>query len=172
MGTKISHRRLVACYSAPWMAPNRLMLLALATCVFPALAAWGCGTDANGVSECREIEFVRCEAGAYCGQFRNVSACRRFHRDHCLHGLGVSEISAVQVDACVTAIRNAGECARFWGPGAEPDQCSTNIALASSADLICEVIVEPERAQACSFLVEESSTPAPTPTSQADGGAD
>jgi hypothetical protein len=77
----------------------------------------------------------------------------------------------VQVDACVAAIRSAGECARDLGPTAEPSQCSTSIELASSSSSICDVILAPERAQACSFLVEESSTPAP-PAARGDGGAD
>jgi hypothetical protein len=134
------------------MTPNRLMV----TWVL-GLAAAGmfgaCGTDAEGVSECRDIEYVRCEAGAYCSEFRNVSACRRFTRDHCLHGLSVGDVPASQTQACVEALRRAGDCAREQGPTTDPDACASNIE--SNADTICDVVLRPELAEACAFIVPE-----------------
>jgi hypothetical protein len=130
------------------MTPNRMIILG----VLGLVAMGACGTDAVGVAECRDIENVRCEAGAYCTDFRNVSACRRFERDHCLHGLR-GEVSSSQTQACVIALRLAGECARDQGPTTEPGACTRPIE--SSAVTICDVVLQPELSRACAFLVPD-----------------
>lgn len=131
------------------MTPNRMIF----SCVLGLAAMGACGTDAVGVSECRDIENVRCEAGAYCTDFRNVSACRRFQRDHCLHGLRVDDVPPSQIQACVEALRRAGECARDQGPSTAPAECASSIE--SSAASICDVVLQPELSEACAFLVPE-----------------
>jgi hypothetical protein len=136
------------------MTPNRMIV----SWVLGLAAMGACGTDAEGVSECRDIENVRCEAGAYCTEFRNVSACRRFERDHCLHGLRVDDVSSSQTQACVEALRRAGDCARDLGPATEPAACESTIE--SSATTICDVVLQPELAEACAFLVPEEAAAA------------
>lgn len=134
------------------MTPNRIIVM-IVSCMLGLTVVGACGTDAVGVSECRDIENVRCEAGAYCTDFRNVSACRRFQRDHCLHGLRVDDVPASQTQACVEALRRAGECARDQGPLTPPGECAARIE--SSAQNVCDVVLQPELSEACAFLVPE-----------------
>ena len=134
------------------MTPNRMIVM-IVSCVLGLTAVGACGTDAVGVSECRDIEYVRCESGAYCTDFRNVSACRRFQRDHCLHGLNVDDIPPSQIQACVAALRRAGECARDQGASTAPGECASSIA--SSAQTVCDVVLQPELSEACAFLVPD-----------------
>lgn len=151
MGTKISHDDVRACYSRPLMPPIRSLRSALLGLFVPTLLVAACGTEAVGVSECRDIEDARCEAGAFCTELTDVAACRRFHRDHCLHGLGVEEVGSNQVNQCVDALRRAGECARDQGPTTEPGLCATPVP--SSAANVCDIVNAPELAEACAFLV-------------------
>jgi len=123
------------------------------SCVLGLAAIGACGTDAVGVSECRDIENVRCEAGAYCTDFRNISACRRFQRDHCLHGLRVEDIPPSQTQACIETLRRAGECARDRGPATAPGSCASSIE--SSAQNVCDVVLQPELSEDCAFLVPD-----------------
>ena len=43
-----------------------------AVCAFTLVSATGCGTDAQGVDDCREIEQARCEAAKSCGLISDV----------------------------------------------------------------------------------------------------
>src|SRR5262245_50800694 len=71
----------------------------------------GCGTDPVGVDDCRSIEQARCEAAKPCGLITDVSACQRFYRDECLHGLAVSSSpGSTEVEKCAAAVRAAGRC--------------------------------------------------------------
>jgi hypothetical protein len=125
--------------------------------------AYGCGTDAVGVEDCRQIEQARCDAGAACGLVKDLDACKRFYRDHCLHGLAIEDSPGpTRVKACVTALTAAAECARINGPEAPIATCGDQIgrigvtALAS----VCEVVSRPEQTEPCRFLVPD--TPPPT----------
>lgn len=128
----------------------------------------GCGTDAKGVEECRDIEFARCAAAAPCGIVPDVAACQRFYRDHCLHGMAVDPPAPDIVEACVKTIEAAGACA-----SASPDGVDATIAScdndelleASGASLACDIVRHPEYADNCDFL-----TPAPPPVGN-EGGA-
>ena len=133
-----------------------------------ASAASGCGTDAVGIEDCRQIEQARCDAGAACGMVKDADACKRFYRDHCLHGLAIPDSPGpTRIKACVTAITAAGQCARTLGPGAPITDCSNaaEIGLTALASA-CEVINRPEQTEPCRFLVPD--TPPPTP----DAGPD
>jgi hypothetical protein len=125
-----------------------------------ATVALGCGTDAVGVGDCRELERARCAAGPACG-FPDVEACERYERDHCLHGLPLESISAGQIDACVLDIQRAGQCAASEGPATAANACATPVALVAVATA-CDVVRSPERAQSCSFL-GPSAGPVPPP---------
>jgi hypothetical protein len=130
--------------------------------------ALGCGTDAVGVGDCRELERARCAAGPACG-FRDVAACERYERDHCLHGLGLESISAGQLDGCVLDIRRAGQCAVSEGRTTPANACADPVALATEATA-CDVVRSPERAVSCSFLVPgPAPVPLPAP-SESDAG--
>src|SRR5947207_3379035 len=124
-----------------------------AVCAFTLVSAAGCGTDAQGVDDCREIEQTRCVAAKNCGLFSDVEACQRFYRDQCLHGLPVPPPGSVKLKACVDVIRAAGVCAQSQGVDAELGDCDPS--LASSAPKLtnaCDVVKEPENTVECSFL--------------------
>lgn len=113
------------------------------------LIAPGCGTDARGIDDCRNIEQARCAAAANCGGPNgtgrvvvDVDSCQRFYRDQCLHGTTTASPGAPEVDACVRAIRAAGECA-----AAEAD-CVAPLNPESA----CEKILSPELLTQCRFL--------------------
>lgn len=128
--------------------------------------AGSCGTDAVGVSECREVEQARCAAAVNCG-FPDVDACQRFYRDHCLHGVAIEDVNQVDVDSCVDTIENAGRCAAAQ-PDATPATCEVPIVTQAEVAKVCDVVLRPELASACAFL-----RPAPTPAAvpAAAGGA-
>ncbi|NOU31995.1 MAG: hypothetical protein HOO96_29170 [Polyangiaceae bacterium] len=103
-----------------------------------AIAVFGaCSGDAVGVDACRRIETARCQRAAGCGislgtplhekgdPETDVTACVRFYRDACLHGLvATAEPGGGETDACV------------------------NVILTGD----CTVVKQPEIASACSFL--------------------
>jgi hypothetical protein len=119
----------------------------------------GCGTDAVGISECREIERARCAAAPACG-FPDVAECQRYSRDHCLHGVTLESIDSVEVDACVRDIERAGRCAAAQGQNTTPATCAEAVAGAGAAPTICDVVRSPELAASCTFL-RPTLTPAP-----------
>ena len=124
--------------------------------------AGGCGTDAVGVSECREIEDARCAAAVSCG-FPDVAQCQRYYRDHCLHGVVVEDVTAVQVDACVAELGRAGRCA---AEQAAPDACSEPLGTQVAVAQVCDLVLQPELLTACAFLAavpEAQATPPPPP---------
>jgi len=134
--------------------------------------AAACGTDASGVAECRQIEQARCNAAVACG-FPDYTECRRFYRDHCLHGLAVESVNSVLVDACVAVIERAGQCASEQ-PDTAPGDCPEPIRTETEVATACDVVLQPELASACAFLEPEPvppvpPTPTPTPTPDAGG---
>lgn len=136
----------------------------------PVLLHAGCGTDSIGVEACRKIEQARCEAAAQCGLIDDVSACQRFFRDHCLHGIALAEEpGSVVEDRCVDALRLAGECAEAKGRKTAPTKCNPDLFKKADADQICELVEEPERAFQCSFL-SEVQEPKPQLVDEPDSG--
>ena len=149
-----------------------LLARGLLTALGGMLIAQGaaCGTDAEGIDECREIESARCEAGQYCENLdvTDVDACKRFYRDQCLHGMANGEKpGAPKVKKCISAIQAAGACAR------------DGIALADCLDVgpalpttitPCDVIEKPETIVACEFLFEELEIPDAGPDTSPETG--
>lgn len=125
------------------------------------LLATACGTDAAGVSECREIEQARCDAASACG-FPNVAECRLFYRDHCLHGLPSSSATATDADACVGQLLAAGQCAAALGDATAPSACDPVLETDGSAASVCDAIRSPELLTACGFLRGSSDEPEAT----------
>jgi hypothetical protein len=131
-----------------------------------------CGTKAEGISECREIEQARCSAATACG-FPDADGCQRYYRDHCLHGLSVSGISQVQVDSCAQELERAGSCAIAQGGTTAPSACAEPVVLAATASTVCDVVERPETASACAFLAPPPPpvlTPGPAEVPVVDAG--
>jgi len=125
-----------------------------AASAFTLVTAAGCGTDAKGVDDCRDIEEARCSAAKTCGVVSDVAACQRFYRDQCLHGLSVSSPGAVIVKACVATISAAGMCA-MQGVDTLLSDCAdpTLSTSAPTAQTACEIVTNPEKANPCAFLM-------------------
>lgn len=132
------------------LSPSGCCLLS-AICAFTLLAASGCGTEAQGVDACRDIEQARCSAAKSCGLIEDVDACKRFYRDQCLHGLSVKSPGSLQVGDCVATIRAAGLCAA-QDQGSKLSECDPPLGSAAADEPVCHLIDAPETASACSFL--------------------
>ena len=129
----------------------------------------GCGTDAVGVDECRQIERARCKAAEACGRVDDVKACQRFYRDQCLHGLALKNAPATRkVEACVETIELAGECAKQGAETAIAD-CAKSPTSATTLTTACDIVLSPEETAECAFLIDEEEPP---PTPDSGGSAD
>jgi len=116
----------------------------------------GCGPEPVAVDDCRAIEYARCDAGVACGFVEDAESCRRFYRDHCLHGLAAESSPGGQdVDDCIDAIALAGECA------VDDDEQTVTECLDgdsgihvvdSDVDNVCDVVRHPEGIRECDFL--------------------
>lgn len=157
-----------ACYAGlmfRWR--DALSGLASFAVLFGLVSGAGCGTDAKAVDECRDIEQARCEAGKACGLVEDVEACKRFYRDHCLHGMIVESPGQSQVDRCVETIEKAGTCAQSLGADATLEQCP-EVTTGASATLACDVVLYPENTLECDFLTPD---PVATGSGGTGGGA-
>jgi hypothetical protein len=143
----------------PWATLRPISAAALASAFgFLLPIASGCGTDAVGIEDCRQIEQARCELGAACGVVTDVDACKRFFRDHCLHGMALEDSpGTTQVKACTQAIRAGTACAQTQGPEALTAACQE--VQAPALDKVCEVVGKPEESTPCRFLVPAPPTP-------------
>jgi hypothetical protein len=125
------------------------------------LGSPGCGTDAVGIDDCRDIERARCEAAAHCGLVDDVDECQRFYRDQCLHGLSVESPGSIAVERCVEVIRLAGDCARdHGGTDADLDDCVEEPSSETvDAQTACDLVLYPERSRECRFLTPNPPEP-------------
>jgi hypothetical protein len=126
-----------------------------AACGFTFMTAAGCGTDAKGVDDCRDIEEARCSADKNCGVIMNVTECQNYYRDQCLHGLPVNPPGSAAIKACVATIHAAGLCA-LEGMDTAPSDCSAgnpSQSMMTSAKTTCEIVSNPEKTQECAFLM-------------------
>jgi len=140
-----------------------------AACVFTFMTAGGCGTDAKGVDDCRDIEEARCSADKNCGVVKDVTECQNFYRDQCLHGLPVNSPGSAAIKLCVATIHAAGVCA-LEGMDTAPSACSAgNPSAMTSAQTTCQIVANPEKTQECAFLMP--SMDAGTTASGGTGGA-
>lgn len=139
--------------------PKRLWGPALLGVAWFVSGVQGCGPEPVGVDDCRAIERARCDAAVHCGFIDDAESCRRFYRDHCLHGLVADSSPGGQdVQDCVDAITRAGECAED-----DPRQ-SVRDCLAGDSDIhvidrdiddVCDVVRHPEGIRECAFLDPE-----------------
>lgn len=138
-----------------------------AACAFALVSAEGCGTDAKGVDDCRDIEEARCAAAKNCGTVTDVDECQRFYRDQCLHGLAVSLPTSMQLKACVATINGAGMCA-MGDAATNLRDCDPSVTgSAPGAKTACDLVANPELASECSFLAPDADAG----TSGASGAA-
>ncbi len=142
----------------PW--PN--WLRAGASLSLLMLASTGaCNTGAVAVSECRELERARCDALAHCGIVEDVTACKRFVRDSCLHGIaGPKAPNANEQKACMTLITESGRCAEE-DPKMHPGDCEnledsdiSPVEGAKSARNVCELAQKPWNYVTCDYVNE------------------
>jgi len=140
-----------------------------AVCAFTLVSASGCGTDAKGIDDCRDIEQARCAAAKNCGTVSDVAECQRFYRDQCLHGLAVSLPTSTQLKQCVNTIEQAGSCA-MGDAGTELRDCTELVTVsAPGAKTACDLVASPELARECSFLAPNAD--AGTSTGGTSGAA-
>lgn len=116
----------------PWL------VVPVVLAAFAPLGAGGCGTDAYGVAECKQIEEARCRAAVKCPEIpignvyhasgTDVDACIRFYDVACLHGLEVNSPTPTQLNACVAAIQGVdggASCSVVEQPWTDPKgRCS------------------------------------------------
>lgn len=133
----------------------------------------GCGTDAKGVDACRRIETARCEAAVACGYTADqITTCKDFYRDQCLHGLqNPQEPSTTDVDACVAAIGQARVCAeRQAASMAECAEAPLAPGADASALTPCAIITDQaHQLAACAFVVMPTDAGAGTDGGGTDG---
>jgi len=130
---------------------TRLVPLLAALALGGAAVVAACGTDAQGVEACRQVEEARCRHAPGCSGVdlgvpphrdapkEDVDACIRWYHDACLHGLGVQDPGGPSVQACVASI-DTGDCT---------------------------IVAHPETAAACSWLI-----PPNTPINDAGDAGD
>ena len=160
------------------MSPVRTVASALlsALCSFGVVSAVSCGSDAVGIEDCRKIEEARCEAAAHCEgdiHVKDVDACKRYYRDHCLHGLAVDDDpGAPAPKGCLKAIKTAGHCAAN-DPNMTFADCAAipgdGLHEQTRPELVhaCDVIQFPEFTFECEFL----RAPEPPPEQPVEGSA-
>lgn len=131
-----------------------------------------CDTAAVGVDACRQVEYARCSAASHCPATFHIpspAACRRFYRDHCLHGLAVgADPGAPEVNKCTEKIGRLGDCARH-SESALLSDCSGVKSLDSKITRVCALLQEPENIKdGCEFL--NPNPPAPSLDAGQDSG--
>jgi hypothetical protein len=123
-----------------------------------------CGTDAVGVDACRQVEEARCNQAPNCaseislseplhpgGAAGDVAACIRFYDDACLHGLATGTAPGQPaVTACVAAINAEAE---DGGGG-------------------CDIVLHPEEAGACAWLIPPADVVDASDADGSDGSDD
>jgi len=127
------------------------------------LGVSACETGAVGVDSCRDIESARCNAAVHCPSMFKITdptGCRLYYRDHCLHGLPLSQDpGAGLVNRCVSAINAIGDCAARNSEQTPASECGVLYKTSSTSE-VCELIRAPETIVECSFLNPSTATDA------------
>jgi len=145
------------------------LLAGCALFVLTGIGFAGCSTDAVAIEACRAIEAARCEAAPNCEDTdsafgistpEQVENCKTFYIDGCLVGVENPQAapSAKETDLCVATISALGACK---AKGTEIGECRVGDKLVTLFDpegdaalTACELLQEPERLKACSFIDE------------------
>ena len=135
---------------------QRLVPIVIAIALGAAAVVAACGTEAQGVEACRQVEEARCRHAPGCAGIDlgvpvhadspkgDVDACIRFYHDACLHGLVVQDPGGPAVQACIASI-NGGDC---------------------------KIVAHPETAPACNWLIPPNTPPADAGDAAADAPPD
>lgn len=135
----------------------------------PALFSSGCGSGAVGIEACRKIEDARCDAAVACGFTKEqVSDCKLFYQDQCLHGIENSahRPSETEVNNCIAAVNATGACAtaQVKTMSACADAPVSDDAQGSAP---CDVLLSTaQKLTACAF----AEAPADAGTTTSSGG--
>lgn len=164
------------------MRPVVRLLLAAAFASAPvAFAIVSCGTDAENIDACRQIEGARCELAPACAAGFDVDSCTRFYREACLVGtanVDAGDVSAL-VNPCIDALK---ACAAADAPadlGCPGQALAASDAGALCKDLDgraldptpCNIVMQcPEALAACAWIAKPPS--AGTGGSDAGSGGD
>lgn len=149
-------------------------LLGLSTGLIGSIPS-ACNTSAVGIDECRRIEYARCEAAVRCpSEFdvTSVSACKRFYRDQCLHGLAVSSTpSKPDVDDCIDVIGRLADCSKKSGENSPIVQCGKLTSTDPDVVTVCELMRKPQVTPQCAFLVPLSTDETGGAGGESSGGS-
>jgi uncharacterized membrane protein YgcG len=161
----------------------RLFVAILVAAVPVGFALVSCGTDAQNIQACRDIENARCEAAPACTPGFDPAACKRFYRDACLVGTSDTDADAGTPDAvsaCVTAIQACGAAdggttcpGQTLRDGAlcqmlNPDQSDAGPRFLTLDPTPCNIILHcPEVLSACAWV---GSIQPPVGDGGTDGG--
>jgi hypothetical protein len=157
--------------------PVARLLLAVAVASLPVgLALVSCGTDAQNIAECRQIEDARCEVAPSCSAGFDVDACQRFYRDACLAGTGNEDAGDVtnRIQPCIQAIQacgaaSAGADAGCPGQALHAGATCQDTAGNTLTPTPCNIVMHcPEVLEACHWV----AAPPVTATSDAGDGGD
>jgi len=122
-----------------------------------------CDTEAVGVDSCRKVEYSRCDAASRCpNTFGAIdpAACRRFYRDHCLHGLPGPDPGVTKVTECVNMIADLGECAARGQDMTLADCSLTGTSVDPEILTACSLIAQPEKILTCAPFLNPPGTDA------------
>lgn len=148
---------------------HRLLLAALFASAPVAFAIASCGTDAQNIDACKQIEGARCEVAPSCSAGFDVDACKRFYNEACLVGTGnvdAGDVSAL-VGPCVAALKacaapDAG--AALGCPGQAFAAGDAGITCTDSdgrtiEPTACNILMHcPETLAACAWVQKPAST--------------
>ncbi len=147
----------------------RFLLAALLASAPIAFAIASCGTDAQNIDACRQIEGARCDLAPACRANFDVEACNRFYNDACLSGTGnpdAGEVSAL-VEPCIAALKACAAADASADLGC-PGQALTvgdggPICADSNGKAIepttCNILMQcPEALAACAWVAKPPST--------------
>lgn len=142
---------------------KRARQFVLAALPFGLVGFLGCNTGAIGIAECRQLETARCDASFACGEVTDVAGCKRYVRDHCLHGIaGPSVPRADQQRDCLALITESGKCAED-DVAMKASACSgyeeaeievTPISGARAAKNVCDIVARPWDFTVCNYVNE------------------
>lgn len=80
----------------------------------------------------------------------SAASCSRFYRDHCLHGLAVSNSPGrPKINRCVESIERLGRCAAKERKLSECDDVSSSN---DEITTVCGLVAEPQAMPDCAFL--------------------
>jgi hypothetical protein len=151
----------------------RLAKVALVGTLVPIL--WNCNGSATGIDACRAIEEKKCALvmgcpGSTVQTDADVTACKLFYRDQCLHGIADSaEPDDAAVASCLAALDAAGACK----DGALAT-CVGAPELAAGVDATkttgCSAVLASEVLAGCGFLAPKAGAGGAGGGSSSGGG--